>query len=735
MEEEKKLNTLLFVTMIKKRKAKTVKLRTKPITACLVSEGIKQLEAYQPEMIDFELNGRFLSARSHPNSKAFYPFNPLELRLQIKQKKAGPVSIASIHFYNSTTHERQLTPEAISAMNPETGLPQVITEMLLRDKLSLDFNQRNGIFRVTFGQTDLYIGYCDYFGQALVFDKYDKLVIFNMLDGFLRSEGCRPFLNLKNVRPLFFKLKLHLSQITEAVAAYRKLIGKVELEKHLDEGFLPTFAMITRAYNNYLIIPVMSYEAEKVSDPDKRIFHRLYSLLSCVSEVKKFADLKNETMMRILHKQSEELEEEMMELLDVLPWKEINSLISKRLLPLQSTPLFHEIEIQLIAKANNHLPSWQRFAGLLVKNYGSMAGLFPNLHSSEHTEVMFDLLTMAQDHINPPVPSRFRVDSSGVAAFISSYGDWWVDSNTGQLLDKYERVHAKVTKVVKYGPFVWAQILHEGNTLVQKYYLSEKPDIGLEYIRDEVSEEAIRGAIPDFGNSKYIYYVRERQISCFPNERNINAFNMTSCSLKKLLRDSSNEEENLKVLNKIEKKGDNVYDAYYFLSKKRLLIRYVENQSNIENQKINDIIFCFKYSEGTKFKYQSKHTKVISKSNYFSKRNECLAKFKFFTRRGVDYCLAYSTLTGEFSLGCYQDFSYQVVLKWEVHCPASFKYGNSPSSLKIEWYRKKNRETNIFFCMDWDRYSEELRVAACWLKGPNPHLVVPHLTLFSLNID
>lgn len=735
MSEENKLITLLFATKFKKRPEKIVKLRTKPMTACLVSDGIKQLEAYQPELIEYELNGRFLSARSHPNSKAFYPFNPLELRLQIKQSKQGPMSIASIHFYNGTLDERHLTLESINSLKLETGIPQTVSDMLFRDRMDLDFNQRNGIFRVNIGPAVLFIGYSEYFDQALVFDKFDKLVIFNMLSDFLRCKGTKPYLNLKNIRPLFLKLKLHLGQLTEAVAAYRKLIDKVELEKHLDEGFLPTFALITRAYNNYLIIPVMAYEAEKVADPQKRIFHRLYSLLSCVSEVNKFADLKNETMMRILEKQSEGLEEEMMSLLDVLHWEEVNSLISKKLIPLQSTPLFHEIEIQILAKLNRHMPSWQQFAGLLVKHHGSMAGLFPNLHSSEHSEVMFDLLTMAEGHINPPVPSRFRVDSSGVAAFISSYGDWWVDSEFGQLLDKYERVHAKVTKTVKYAEYVWTKMNYEGKELVQKYCLSDDPDIGLEYIRDEISEEAFKGAIPDFGNSKYIYYVRDGQICCFPNERELSLFDMKSISLNKLLRDSIHEEENVKILKNIDKINESAYDAHYYLSKRRLLIRCIEGKSTRDDKKINDVIFSFKYSGGKKFIYQSKHKRLVPKDIYNSKNQATLGKFKFFSRRKVDYCLAYSTLTGEFSLGCYQDDSYVTVLKWGVHCPASFKYGNSPSSLKIEWQRKKNREKNIYFCMDWDQFTEELRVAACWVKGPNPHLLVPHLTLFSLNID
>jgi len=405
------------------------------------------------------------------------------------------------------------------------------------------------------------------------------------------------------------------------------------------------------------------------------------------------------------------------------------------LMPLQSTPMFHEIEIQIIAKLNNHMPSWQKFAGLLVKHHGSMAGLFPELHSSEHSEVMFDLLTMGQDHINPPVPSRYRVDSEGVAAFISSYGDWWIDSESGHLLDKYERVHAKIEKVIKHGEFVWAKMIYEGKELVQKYCLNGDPDIGLEYIRDEISEEVIKGATPDFGNSNYIYYVKDDQICCFPNERDVNAFDMSSVSLKKLLRDSTNEEENLKILSKIDKKDENGFDAYYYLSKKRLLVRCVERKSSREDHKINDVIFCFKYNGRKRFIYQSKHKRLVPRGIYSSRNHGSLGKFKFFSRKGADYCLAYSTLTGEFSLGCYQDSSYITVLKWGVHCPASFKYGNSPTSMKIQWHKKKNRESKIFFCMDWDKFSEELRVAACWLKGPNPHLVVPHVTLFSLNID
>ena len=343
---------------------------------------------------------------------------------------------------------------------------------------------------------------------------------------------------------------------------------------------------------------------------------------------------------------------------------------------------------------------------------------------------------MSNGRINPPVPARYRVDSKGVAAFISSRGDWWIDSHSGRLIDFYQRVNAKVARVVTFGPYVWSVLLQEGKVLIQRYHLSKSGSDSLDYIRDEVSEEILKGQVPDFGNKRFIYYVLDDKVYCFPNKAVLGIPDIQTASLRKLLSQSKFGARNVRVLDFVKKAGNWYYDAYYFLSKTRLIIRYVEHKTVEDGcQKIEDLVFCFSYLGENEFEYKSRHAELVDYDRYISKDHRKLANFRFFSRQHVDYCLAYSTMNGQFSLACFSKYSFTQVLPWGYHFPTSFKLGNSPVSSEIEWFKKKNREANIFYCMDWDKHTDRLRVAACWLKGPNPHLVVPYVTQLTLRID
>lgn len=737
MNKQPKIVLHLFHTK-RRQKQPVLKLSSGPATASLIDPSSRPMEEYQPELSEFELHGRFLSARKQANHKAFYLFNPLELCIEFFQDDRGSECEISINRYNEALMEQIVDRHCLRALKLDRTIQALFEQMILEEKLAVEFRQKNGIFQVNLIKKTWFVGFSNYFDQVFRFETFKELVMFNLVSGLIRpgNMGCLTF-DLSNLRLLLCKLKNHIIEIYELLSAYKKLVGKEELSLHLDEKFLDKFALISKVYNTFIVIPMLQSELMLVGNPRLRIFHRLYSLLSVIGEVRYFEDLSNDKLIKILKKQSQGIEDDFFPLVEQFPTEMLVGIINQSLAFNFAPVLFSKMESQLSEKEQGLLPNWVHFCWLLIKQGDGLAMFFPSLHYMDHAEALFDLATMSTGAINPSVPARFRVDSKGVAAFFSSQGDWWTNNQDGTLLSHFERTHARIIKSVKFGPYVWSLILQDGRSLVQKHHLSEDASAdSLDYMRDEVSITLLPGKIPDFGSKKLIFYVNDGVIHSFPNKAILSSEDMKTVSLRTLLSKPDNESRNSLVADRLRDSHGWYYDSYYYLSKSRLIARYVERQTVEDGcATIEDVIFCFKWYGGTDFEYKSRRVELLEYDRYYSKYHGKLAQFKFFSQRKKDYALTYSSLTGEFSLGCFSSFTYKTILPWGVHFPANLKIGNSPQSRRVEWFKKRNKETNLFYCMSWDNHEKTLRVAASWLKGPNPHLVVPHITTYSFRIN
>lgn len=706
---------------------KKLSLTNKPVTASLIDPSLQLLHRHQSKMIDFELNGRFLTARRDVKNTAIRAFDPIDLRIDIMQEERGSECETSINVYTDVVYEQIIDRIMIKELKLDSEVYDIFEYMVLKDKLNVEFRQKNGVFMVCLPKKSWYIGFSPNFDQTFKFDTFRELAMFEMISDLLRpNPHGQIHIDHSKIPSLFSRLNSHISSIVEYLAS-RTSISVDDRPHTIDDSYIAKFAMTSRIYHACIATPLTRAMCGVADLRDAwQAWRWLCEVLAAVGGMAYVEDVLDGGVERLVGL-ARWLDGGLMEIVGKLPWglavlalgQSIGSLVLPILMPV--------MEAQLREGLSGGLPSWMHFSWLVMKHNEGLKMFFPFLRDLDRDEMLFDLGTISKGKINPSVPARFRVDSKGVAAFFSSHGDWWTDSHGGDLLNHFERMDAEIIKTVKHGPYVWSMIINDSLPLVQKYHMSDIaiPD-ALDYIPDEVSQSLLPDRIPDFGSKKFIFYVIDDMIYGFPNKAVLSKDDMASISLRSLLLKSESD-RNITILQRLYD-SDNRYDTYYNLSKSVLVIRYVQRCCACEM--LDDIMMCYEWKGGINFEFRSMKIQAIDPSRYYSSDKKMIAKFNFFSQSKKVYCLSYSSITGELSLAQLSNFGFKILLPWRTHIKMTSRCRNIPPAIKADLCIKIDEDSSISYLMNWNRYEHILRIVVCWHLNRSPHAAV-----YSLRIE